>query len=322
MGWLAMPLPEAAGGFGFGMQEAAIIAETFGRHLVLEPLVESAVLCGGFLAHEAVADCAALLEQVGTGEAILAFANEEPGRVTAPGRLQTTAEASADGYRLRGSKRYVIAGAVATHYLVTGRLDGEPACFVVSADAEGLARETYPTHDGRCGANLELDLTVGADALLAQGAAAADALLELRDRALLATSAEALGLMQAALDSTVDYTRQREQFGQALSSFQALQHRMADMLIAVELARSLVQAACTAFDSGSADARRLALAAKIKTVAAARRVTQEAIQLHGGIATTEEYIVGHFFKRATALESWPCSRDEALADFVQLVDAA
>jgi alkylation response protein AidB-like acyl-CoA dehydrogenase len=120
----------------------------------------------------------------------------------------------------------------------------------------------------------------------------------------------------------VDYTRQRVQFGRTLSSFQALQHRMANMLIQLELTRSLVDAACRAHDEGDREARKLALAAKVKVSNAARKVTQEAIQLHGGIATTQEYVVGHYFKRVTALESWLCSRDEALAEFVDCVDAA
>ena len=136
-------------------------------------------------------------------------------------------------------------------------------------------------------------------------------------RAMLLAAAEGVGAMQGALDLTVDYTRQRQQFGQPLSAFQALQHRMADMLIQVELARSLVIAACDAVDSDSDQARTLSLAAKAKVDSAARRVTQEAIQMHGGIATTNEYRVGHYFKRMALLESWPQHRDQVIEAFIQ-----
>jgi len=120
----------------------------------------------------------------------------------------------------------------------------------------------------------------------------------------------------------VDYTKQRIQFGQPLASFQALQHRMSDMVIQVELCRSLVEAACRAHDEGAADEMELILATKVKTANAGRHITQEAIQLHGGIATTDEYVVGHYFKRVAALDSWIVSRDEALDKFIAVVDAA
>jgi alkylation response protein AidB-like acyl-CoA dehydrogenase len=134
---------------------------------------------------------------------------------------------------------------------------------------------------------------------------------------MLVAAAEGVGAMQGALDSTVEYTRQREQFGHPLSSFQALQHRMAEMLIQTELARSLVLAACRAWDTQADNASTLALAAKAKVDAAARSVTQEAIQMHGGIATTNEYKVGHYFKRMALLESWPQHRDALIAEFIQ-----
>jgi alkylation response protein AidB-like acyl-CoA dehydrogenase len=150
------------------------------------------------------------------------------------------------------------------------------------------------------------------------GDAAADALSAFRECAMVLSSAETLGAAQAALDTTVDYTKQREQFGQPLASFQALQHRMANMLIQTELTRSLVYAACDAADRDALDRGRFARAAKVKSAAVGRKVTQEAIQLHGGIATTDEYIVGHFFKRVTALETWVCSKGEALEEFMAI----
>ena len=192
------------------------------------------------------------------------------------------------------------------------------AWVLVPADSEGVTRHIYPTHDGRGGASFEFDLTVDETRIIATDEIAQDALTAYRELAMVLSSAETLGATQAALDTTVDYTKQRVQFGQPLASFQALQHRMSNMLIQTELTRSLVYAACEAADTGHADCGRFARAAKVKAATVGRKVSQEAIQLHGGIATTDEYIVGHFFKRITALESWVCSKGEALQEFMTL----
>ena len=192
------------------------------------------------------------------------------------------------------------------------------AWVLVPTAADGVECERFPTHDGRGGMSCRFDLVLEADYILLQGQPAADALEAYRALAMTLSSAETLGATQAALDTTVDYTKQRVQFGQPLASFQALQHRMSNMLIQTELTRSLIYAACNAADSGRDDAARFARAAKVKAATVGRKVSQEAIQLHGGIATTDEYIVGHFFKRITALESWVCSKGEALKEFMAL----
>jgi alkylation response protein AidB-like acyl-CoA dehydrogenase len=219
---------------------------------------------------------------------------------------------------LQGKKYWISAGASATHFAVLANSCNGLAWVLVEKNAAGLSCETFPTHDGKGGANCHFDLPINDDQILLMGDAAAEALSAFRECAMVLSSAETLGAAQAALDTTVDYTKQREQFGQPLASFQALQHRMANMLIQTELTRSLVYAACDAADRDSSDRGRFARAAKVKSAAVGRKVTQEAIQLHGGIATTDEYIVGHFFKRVTALETWVCSKGEALQEFMAI----
>jgi len=322
MGWMAMPFSEDLGGLGFGMQECATVAEQFGRYLVAEPMIDSSVIAGTLLTYPGVRINSTVVEQIATGDAIAIVANAE--RDAAPSFINTQAELvkTGNGLHLRGNKVFAGGGGSATHFVVTARLESQFAYVLVPRDIAGLTVTHYPTYDGRSGANLEMDLSIDEHCLIASGDLAIEAFAHARARVMLMASAEALGAMSAALDTTVDYTQQRIQFGQPLASFQALQHRMADMLIQLELTRSLVQAACRAHDEGSEDAMRLTLAAKVKAATAARHITQEAIQLHGGIATTDEYIVGHYFKRVTALESWIVSRDEALEKFIAVVDAA
>lgn len=322
MGWMAMPFSEELGGLGFGMQECAAIAEQFGRFLVVEPLVDSSVIAGTLLTYPGVRLNSTVIEQMATGEAITIVANAEEDAAPSFANTRTTLTRSNGHLHLTGGKVFAAGGGSATHFVITARLEDQFAYVLVPRDAPGLKVTHYQTYDGRSGANLEMDLDISEDCLIATGDLAIEAFAHARARVMLMASAEALGAMSAALDTTVDYTQQRIQFGQPLASFQALQHRMADMLIQLELTRSLVQAACRAHDEGSEDAMRLTLAAKVKAAKAARHITQEAIQLHGGIATTDEYIVGHYFKRVTSLESWIVSRDEALEKFIAVVDAA
>ena len=315
LGWLSLLLPESMGGLGLGYREIAILAELCGKYLVTEPLIDSALATSTLLAPTQRSN--ELLPLVMKGEMIPIPALDEPyrSRRKHPGTLL---EKTSSSWRLRGEKVWVGAGASGTHYVVSATGPEGLVWVLITASQEGVSLDTYPTHDGRGGASLQFDTNIEPNQILLNGEKAKEAQTVLKEQAMILGSAETLGAMQAALDATVDYTKQREQFGQPLASFQALQHRMADMLIQIELARSLVYAACHAADKGSIERGRFALASKVKTAAVGKRVTQEAIQLHGGIATTDECIVGHFFKRVTALESWLCSRGEALQEFVQL----
>jgi len=309
MGWTAMSFTEQDGGFGFGLAAIGQLAELFGYHLVREPMLESALLAGEVIAAGAEQAKQSLLPAIMDGSALATIPyptdagpelSERHGRRTVRGRLE-----------------YVPSGGTATHLVTPASHGSAPAWVVVDLRAPGVQRQTFLTHDGRLGAHVTLDTELEDSALLLSGDDAQQMQTTVYQRAMLLAAAEGVGAMQGALDLTVDYTRQRQQFGQPLSAFQALQHRMADMLIQVELARSLVTAACNAVDSSSDQARTLSLAAKAKVDAAARRVTQEAIQMHGGIATTNEYRVGHYFKRMALLESWPQHRDQVIEAFIQ-----
>jgi len=315
MGWLAMPFPESMDGLNFGLREIAILAELCGQYLVTEPLIDTLTVASSVLMRSEQA--AALVPDIITGDLIAIAAIDEP---TAESRLSpsSTLSQTESGWHLQGKKYWISAGASATHFVVLADSCNGLAWVLVEKNAAGLSCETFPTHDGKGGANCHFDLPINDDQILLMGDAAAEALSAFRECAMVLSSAETLGAAQAALDTTVDYTKQREQFGQPLASFQALQHRMANMLIQTELTRSLVYAACDAADRDSSDRGRFARAAKVKSAAVGRKVTQEAIQLHGGIATTDEYIVGHFFKRVTALETWVCSKGEALQEFMAI----
>ncbi|MDG2460508.1 MAG: acyl-CoA dehydrogenase [Luminiphilus sp.] len=315
MGWLALPYPESLGGLEMGSRELAILAELCGRYLVTEPLIDSLAITSKVIA--ASDQAPDLVPAIAAGEIVpIACIDEMAGsRSVAPA---TRLERVESGWRLKGEKPWVSAGASATHFVVLASGADGLAWVVVASDAEGVQSDHFATHDGRGGTNCRFDIAINDAEILLTGRLAQLALEAYRELAMALSSAETLGASQAALDTTVDYTKQRVQFGQPLASFQALQHRMANMLIQIELTRSLVYAACNAADNDSADRARYARAAKVKASRVGREVTQEAIQLHGGIATTDEYIVGHFFKRITALESWVCSRGEALQEFMAL----
>ena len=309
MGWTAITLPETLGGLGLGMSAAASLAELWGYHLVREPLLESAVLAGGVLARATGAATEQLAAGIidGSVRATVSLGSHSPLNLTTKGKEKS----------LTGRLEFVTAGGSATH-LIAEAVEGARSCWVVvDLSATGATRHCFMNHDGRMGAHIALDTLIGDEVILVAEDAGAETRDDLLQRALLLAANESVGLMQGALDLTVDYTKQREQFGQPLSGFQALQHRMSDMLIQTELTRSLALAACSAYDAGRPDAVQLGLAAKAKADSAARRVTQEAIQLHGGIATTNEYRVGHYFKRATLLESWPLHRDAVIEQFVE-----
>jgi len=320
MGWLAMPLPEAHGGFGFGAIELMLLAEELGRNLVLEPYLETVVVAAGLLQRGASAELAErCLPAIAEGTLQCAFAHAEPGALASAHNVQCLAQPAVDGgYLLSGEKAVVANGPNAGVILVSAKVAGGKglSLFAVDADMAGIERRDYATWDGRRACDLVLrEVSVPASALVG-GAGKAQALIEaVADMAVLFACAESVGAMASLLDRTRDYTAQRIQFGKSLSSFQVLRHRMADMYMESELCRSLLWAAAQGLDRQSADARRLVSALKVRTVKAARFVSQNAIQLHGGIAMTDELPVGHYFKRLALLEHQFGTRDEHLRRF-------
>ncbi|WP_242663391.1 acyl-CoA dehydrogenase family protein [Achromobacter denitrificans] len=303
MGLSGLGLPASAGGMDGGLAELCVVMERFGRHLVIEPYDASAVLCGQLLARLPQGErTRALLAGIAQGTAPV-LAHAEPDSdwpLDAPGAMAATAEPQGGGWRLNGVKRRVPYGAGARQLLVTARDAEGMAVFLVEAGNAGLRREGAPGLDGRPYADIVLtDCQVDAAARLGL---AGEALEQAADAARVALCAEALGAMQALLEATRDHVSARRQFGQPLGRFQAVQHRLVDMLLALEQARSLTWLAAAADASDARRRARLASAAKAGCAQAARYIGQQSIQLHGGMGMTDELPVGHYVKRLLAIE--------------------
>ena len=308
LGLLGMPFDEAHGGFGAGPAETMLVMEAFGRGLVLEPYFATVVLGGGLLHHAgSEAQKSALLPRLAAGELLLAFAQQERASRYDLADVATTARRSGDSWRLDGEKSLVLHGDVADKLVVTARLSGERRArtgiglFLVNAAAPGVARHGYATQDGLRAADVSFaaaPATPLGDP--SGGLAAAERAL---DEAIAALCAEAVGLMDAMHVLTVDYLKTRKQFGRAIGEFQVLQHRSVDMFVALEQARSMAMYAAmmSAEDEPQARARAVS-AAKVQIGRSGRFIGQEATQLHGGIAMTMEYKIGHYFKRMTMIE--------------------
>ena len=306
LGWLAVGLPEEQGGFG-GAREVAVLMEAFGRGLVTEPWLASVLLAGGTIARAgSAAQQEELLGALIAGESILAFAHGEPKSRYDIARVETTATKAGDGWSLSGHKAVVLNGDTADKLVVSARTSGKArnkegiSLFVVDAGAKGVEVRGYPTNDG--GRAAEIVFSGATGALLGAEGKAHAVIEETVDRATAAVCAESLGLMSVLNDMTLEYSKTREQFGQKIGAFQALQHRMADMFVALEEARSLSDVYMADVDSDDlAERQRAVSALKVQCDKSARKVGQEAIQLHGGIAMTDDYQASHYFKRLSII---------------------
>jgi pimeloyl-CoA dehydrogenase small subunit len=325
LGLLSLPFEETLGGFGGGPVETAIVMEAFGRGLLLEPYFATVVLGGGLLRRAAEPSVmGALAPRVASGKLKLAFAHIERHSRYNLADVTTTARKDGSGYVLDGAKSVVLHGDSADQIFVTARLSGERrgrdgiGLFLVDAATPGLSRRGYPTQDGLRGAEVTLANTrVAADALLSDNAL--PAIEHVVDEAIAALCAEAVGVMQAMQDLTLEYLKTRKQFGRPIGSFQVLQHRSVDMLVAVEQARSMALfAAVMAGETDATERRKAIAAAKVQIGRSGRHVGQEAIQLHGGIGMTNEYAVGHYFKRMTMIDQLYGDADTHLTALARL----
>lgn len=294
MGWLAAGLPEAAGGLGGDAYDAAVIAEELGRALVRAPFVDVAVTPAQLLLQLAPERVAALA----SGEARVVFAHAELEARGDPNWIGTRAEYINGSWRLNGKKVGVLGADNAQMVLVSAKVEGQGvAVFEVPLPSSPLRR--FTTVDGRVGAELLLDNVAAVPVGPVGGAL--EAIVRALDHALVLESAEAIGAMQRAFELTRDYLMTRRQFGKRIGEFQALQHRLADMFIHMEQARSLVLRSLAMLDGADQRTRSMyAAATKARTAQAGLFVTGHAIQLHGGIGVTDEYVVGHYFKRMLA----------------------
>ena len=311
LGVLGVPFSDEFGGFAGGGVETMLVMEALGRNLALEPYLATVVLAGGCIDLGA-ADWQKkiLLPKIIDGSMLLAFAHSEPAARFDFGHVETRALRDGNNFLIEGAKNLVLHGAVAEKFIVSARTSGNPGdahgvtLFIVEADEENLDGREYPLFDGTRALDLQFDgVKVGPESVIGTLDGAMPLIDAVVDRALAALCAEAVGLMTALHAATVEYLKTRQQFGQPIGRFQALQHRAVDMLINVEQARSMAILAASRVDSRNVAERRKALAAAKELIGrAGRYVGQQAIQLHGGMGMTDELSAGHYFKRLTAID--------------------
>ena len=310
LGWTAVPFSEEDGGFGGGPADLMVLMLRFGKGLVVEPYLANIVLAGGVLRRAASASQKEKwLQPVIAGELQAALAYAEPQSRYDIANIGTAAVADGDGWVINGNKGVVFNGGNAQLLVVSARTSGAQTdkdgitLFAVPADSEGVRVRTYPTVDGQQAAEIRFDkVAVGADAILGKpgsGFAALDAAI---DEATLAVSAEAVGIMQIMAEKTVEYSKNRMQFGVPIGSFQVLQHRMVDMFTDCEQSYSLLLWATMRAAAGDAEAKHAISSIKYQVGTAGRKVGQEAVQIHGGMGVSWDVDIAHYFKRLTVID--------------------
>ena len=326
MGWLALPFDAQYGGFDGSPVETAIVMEALGRGLVLEPYLSTVVMGGGLLAAVASHDQKErLIPQIVAGELTLAVAYLEPQSRFDPADVETSAKSTADGFVLSGHKCVVYQGCTADKIIVSARTHGADrsregiSLFILDQDLEGVSRKDYKTLDGQWASDFFFsDVNLPASALLGQKGVALEAIESTLDLVISAVCAEAVGAMAAANDITRDYIQVREQFGVPIGSFQVLQHRWVDMYMETEMAKSMSDVLAMRLRDRDEDSALMVAATKVRIGKAGLVVGQGATQLHGGVGMTNEYAVGHYYKRLMTIDilfgnqDYHCSRYEQL----------
>jgi pimeloyl-CoA dehydrogenase small subunit len=311
-GLLGLPFEERHGGSAGGPVETMIAMEAFGRALVLEPFLATVVLGGGFLRHGGSADQRAdIIPQIADGSLTFAFAHTERQSRYDLYDIETRAVRDGTGWVIDGEKGVVVHGDAADKLIVTARVGGGRrdrdgiAAFIVDGKAAGVSRRGYPTQDGLRAAEITLaNVRVGPEGVVGEPGSALPIIERVVDEGIAALCAEAVGAMAVMHELTVEYLKTRRQFGREIGSFQILQHRAVDMLIALEQARSMAMfATMMAAEEDAAERRNAVSAAKVQIGRSGKFIGQQAIQLHGGIGMTMEYSVGHYFKRVTMIDT-------------------
>lgn len=326
LGWTAVPFAEEDGGLDGGPVEMMLMMQQFGRGLMIEPFLANIVLAGGILRRAATAEqkakwLAPLID--GSLQTALAFA--EPQARFDIGNIATTAVKDGNDFVLTGKKSLVLNGGNADLLIIPARTAGDATdeqgitLFAVAADAEGMAIRSFATVDASTAAEIDLDaVRIAPGNILGSVDAGFAALQAAIDEATLAVSAEAVGIIRAMHDKTVAYSKERVQFGVPISSFQALQHRMVDMLMAAEQTQSLLMWCVMLNTADDAGARKAISALKYQVGTAGIKVAQEAVQIHGAMGVTWELDIAHYFKRLTAIDLLFGNADFHLDRFVNL----
>ncbi|MGH8287353.1 MAG: acyl-CoA dehydrogenase family protein [Steroidobacteraceae bacterium] len=301
MGWAGVLVPEDYGGVGFGHVGAGLIAEGSGRTLTALPLLSTAVLGVTIVLRGGSGEQKSeLLPAIAAGKLVTALAIDERSR-HAPGGVATRAVATGSGFRLKGKKTFVLDGHVADRLIVSARVEGATTLFLVDPRVRGVTVERTIMVDTRNAADVHLkDVEVSRADVIGTVGTGASLLERALDAGRAVLAAELVGLATECLERTLDYLRQREQFGRKVGEFQALQHRAAHLFCEIELARSAVATALRALDADADNVSLLVSVAKAKSGEAAKLATNEALQMHGGIGMTDEFDIGFFMKRARA----------------------
>jgi alkylation response protein AidB-like acyl-CoA dehydrogenase len=322
LGILGAPFAEDHGGLGGGALENMIMMEELGKVIAIEPYLQTIVIGGGAMKHVGGAIADTVIPQIISGEAVIAFAYAEPQGRYDVANLRTSAKKDGAGYVLNGHKSVVYAAPWATHILVTARTGGNVRerdgveLFLIDAKLPGIVRRDYPTVDGFQASEIYFEnAAIPGDALLAGGIDLIEALV---DEATVAACGEACGISRKLHEGTLDYSKQRKQFGVPIGKFQVLQHRMADMFIEVEQIASMTLMGTLKLDLPAAERKAAVSLAKAKVSRSLNFVGQNAIQTHGGIGITQELAIGHYFKRGTMIENQFGSADFHLDRFEQL----
>lgn len=326
LGWTAVPFEESDGGLGGGPIELMLIMEQFGRGLVVEPYLATIVMAGGVLKRDASAEQkAGWLSGVIGGKLQAALAFSEPQGRFDISDIATQAKANGDKYLLSGRKNVVLNGGNADLLIIPARTSGSQkdqrgiTLFAVAADSPGISRKCYTTVDAHQAADISLEnVEAGAGSILGEVGGGFATLQSVIDDATLAVCAEAIGIIRAMHDKTVEYSRNRVQFGVPIGTFQALQHRMVDTLVACEQTYSLLLWTAMVNAAGDPEARQAISALKYQVGTSGQRVGQEAVQIHGGMGVSWELDIGHYFKRLTTIGLLFGNADFHLKRYVEL----
>ncbi|PVM87820.1 acyl-CoA dehydrogenase family protein [Caulobacter radicis] len=309
LGILGASFSEELGGLGGGAIDNMIIMEEFGKALVIEPYLGTVVIGGGFMKHSGYAGAASVIEGIVAGTTTIAFAYAEPqGRYTWSD-LKTTARKDGSGWILNGHKAVVVGAPFASHLVVTARTGGGQreaagvSVFLIDKNLPGVVTRDYPTVDGGRASEVYFEnVSIPADALVGHEGNGLPLVEKVLDEAAAASLAEGVGVLRKLHEGTLDYAKQRKQFGRAIADFQVLQHRMVDMFIELEQSVSMTYMATIKLDESDAERAKAVSAAKVRIGRALKFVGQNAIQIHGGMGMTDELAIGHYFKRGTIIE--------------------
>ena len=304
MGWTAILIPEEYGGLGYGYTGMGIVLEESGRTLTPSPLLGTALIgVAALTLAGSETQCARLLPDVAGGQHLLALACDESSRHQ-PGTIATRSEAQQNGFRLQGRKTAVLDGHVADTFIVSATTASGVSLFLVPADSQGVSVESYPVFDTHAAANVAFEqVALPEDSLLGALHGGKDELDDILDVARIGAACEMLGIAREVFERTLQYLKDRKQFGVPIGSFQALQHRAAHLFSELEMCKSLVLKALQSLDENPRGNMELASLAKAKLCQTAHTAATEAIQMHGGIGMTDDLDIGFFMKRCKFLET-------------------